>query len=157
LTFFLIDIPKSIAVCVLGDGTDHFISADAGLIHQVVLNLCLNAKDAMPGGGTLTLSERKLDATALRQKFGNDLSGPYAVLDVSDTGIGIDERHLGKIFDPFFTTKEIGKGTGLGLSIVHGIMKSHNGFIDVHSVIDQGTTFTLYFPAIEPPAPINSP
>jgi PAS domain S-box-containing protein len=150
-------IPKSITVKIHGDGTSHFISADAGLIHQVVLNLCLNAKDAMPGGGTLTLAEREIDASVLREKFGKDLSGPYVVLDVSDTGIGIDERHLGKIFDPFFTTKEIGKGTGLGLSIVHGIMKSHNGFIDVQSVIDEGTTFTLYFPAIAPPVPINSP
>jgi PAS domain S-box-containing protein len=143
-------IPKSVRIHVEDEGGPNFINADPGLIHQVVLNLCLNAKDAMPEGGSLTLSERRLDASLLDEKFGGELSGPYIALSVSDTGVGIDDEHLAKIFDPFFTTKEKGKGTGLGLSIVHGIVKSHNGFIDVQSEKNKGTTFTLYFPAIAP-------
>ncbi|HLP17994.1 MAG TPA: PAS domain S-box protein [Bacteroidota bacterium] len=140
-------IPKTIEVVTRPAPEPIIINGDGGLIHQCILNLCLNAKDAMPDGGTLTLAEQIVDAAELRGQFGNELTGQYAALSVSDTGIGIDELLMGKIFDPFYTTKEIGKGTGLGLSIVDGIVKSHSGFIGLKSVKNEGTTFTLYFPA----------
>ncbi|MGE5315312.1 MAG: sensor histidine kinase [Acidobacteriota bacterium] len=143
-------IPKSILVETISGNEGLEINADPGLMHQAILNLCLNAKDAMAEGGVLVLKEETVDAARLREKFGENLSGRYVALSVSDTGSGIEETHLSRIFDPFFTTKEKGKGTGLGLSIVHGIVKSHGGFIDVRSKREKGTTFTLYFPAIAP-------
>ena len=123
------------------------IYADSGNIEQVLLNLATNARDAMPGGGTLTIAS---DVTVLDERFaqahGYGSPGPYALLSVSDNGVGMDEETRQKIYEPFFTTKETGKGTGLGLSIVYGIIKQHNGSISVYSEPGHGTTFRIMIP-----------
>jgi PAS domain S-box-containing protein len=122
-------------------------------IHQVLLNLCVNARDAMPGGGTLTLSAENLVADAPYATMNPEAKpGPYVVLQISDTGAGIPPDILEHIFDPFFTTKEQGKGTGLGLSTVLGIVKSHGGFVRVNSRVGEGTQFKVYLPALAEPA-----
>jgi PAS domain S-box-containing protein len=124
------------------------IIADATQIHQVLMNLCVNARDAMPDGGTLTLSAEtvRLDNTYARM---NTKAKPieYVVLKVEDTGTGMPPSVLAKIFDPFFTTKDPGKGTGLGLSVTHTIVESHGGFIKVYSEIGRGSSFRVYLPA----------
>ncbi len=124
------------------------ISADPTQIHQVLLNICVNARDAMPDGGTLTISAENIFIDENYSKMHSEAkSGPTVMITISDTGVGIPPKILNMIFEPFFTTKEIGKGTGLGLSTVHAIMKSHGGFIDVYSEVGLGTTFKIYFPA----------
>ena len=143
-------IPKTITIITSSEDENGFINCDKGHIHQVIINLCINAKDAMGDHGTLTITERMVHSSALNEKYPNVPVGNYVGLAISDTGPGIDQEILQKIFDPFFTTKEKGKGTGLGLSIVDGIVRSHNGFIDVTSTKGVGTTFTLYFPAVNP-------
>lgn len=141
-------IPKTIAIKTLTDRENGCIKCDIGHIHQVIINLCINAKDAMGEHGTLTIVERSISGSIVRERFSDAVEDKYVALSVTDTGSGIDEPYLQKIFDPFFTTKDRGKGTGLGLSIVNGIVRSHNGFIDVNSKKGEGTTFTLYFPAV---------
>ena len=141
-------IPKKITIKTSIEVENGLINGDAGHIHQVLLNLCLNARDAMGESGTLTITEKSADAAVIREKFSKDATGKFVVVSISDTGSGIDDSILSKIFDPFFTTKEKGKGSGLGLSIVDGLVKSHNGFIEVKSKKGEGTTFNLYFPAI---------
>lgn len=120
--------------------------ADPNQIHQVLLNLCVNARDAMPNGGTLTLETELTRGMFLRERYPDAHEHLYACIRVSDTGTGMPPEILTKMFEPFFTTKEIGKGTGLGLAVVYGVTKSHRGFVDVTSEVDKGTTFTLYFP-----------
>jgi PAS domain S-box-containing protein len=124
--------------------------ADAGQIEQALLNLAINAKDAMPHGGQLTLDTQllELDETFIRD-HGYGESGMFAVISMSDTGIGMGKDTLDKIFEPFFTTKEEGKGTGLGLSMTYGIIKQHKGYINVYSEPARGTTFRIYLPAIK--------
>ena len=126
------------------------IMADGGQIEQIIMNLVTNARDAMPNGGTLTIvSEHKEVNQAFCDAHGLKTSGRYALLTVSDTGIGMDEETKKRIFDPFYTTKGIGRGTGLGLATAYGIVQQHNGFIDVESGLGKGTTFRVYFPALE--------
>ncbi|MFA6438467.1 MAG: response regulator [Bacteriovoracaceae bacterium] len=150
-------IPKSIAIQTSMEGINDFIQCDKGHIHQVIINLCINAKDAMDGQGTLIITERIEHSSSLLKILPSIPEGNYVSLAISDTGPGIDKNMLKKIFDPFFTTKEKGKGTGLGLSIVNGIVRSHNGYIDVQSTKGSGTTFTLYFPAVtQIPADLSS-
>lgn len=122
------------------------IVGDPTQLHQAILNLCVNARDAMPNGGTLTVSATKLSATVMKEKFSGADNVPYLCISVTDTGVGMSEEIQKKMFDPFFTTKEVGKGTGLGLSVVYGIVQSHNGFIDVESASGKGSTIRLYFP-----------
>ncbi|MBI3651650.1 MAG: PAS domain S-box protein [Acidobacteria bacterium] len=126
------------------------IKGDATQIHQVIMNLCVNARDAMPEGGKIkiTLDNRTFDENYARMHL-EAQPGRYVVIVVEDNGIGIAAPLLDRIFEPFFTTKEQGKGTGLGLSTVLGIVKSHGGFINVYSEVGRGTTFKLYFPASE--------
>ncbi len=132
------------------------INADSNQILQAVLNICLNACDAMPGGGNLSIRLRKerLDyCPDPRLK-----PGDYAVISVSDTGPGIDDDKVNKVFEPFFTTKDIGKGTGLGLSISHSIIKSHGGFISLDPGKGKGATFHIHIPAADPPqAALSNP
>src|SRR5688572_12487404 len=126
------------------------IMGDATQLHQVLMNLAVNARDAMPDGGTLTFSaENVLLNDEDAKKFGAPKPGCYVSLAVTDTGSGIPREILDKIFDPFFTTKEQGKGTGLGLSSVMGIVKSHKGFLQVLTEVNKGTTFRIYLPALE--------
>jgi len=124
--------------------------ADTGQIEQVLLNLATNARDAMQKGGHLTLETRlvELDDTFIRF-HGYGESGLFAVISVSDTGCGMENETMAKIFEPFFTTKEVGKGTGLGLAMAYGIIKQHNGYINVYSEPGKGTTFKIYLPAIK--------
>ncbi len=123
------------------------IMADAGHIEQILMNLATNAGDAMPDGGVLTI---KTDRVYIDEKFrdihGYGSPGEYALLSISDTGIGMDENIKSHIFEPFFTTKEAGKGTGLGLAIVYGLVKQYNGYINVYSEPGRGSTFKIYLP-----------
>ncbi len=125
------------------------VQADAGMIEQVLVNLCVNARDAMPRGGQLGIT---LDTVELGQPDMNShpsaRPGPFARLCVSDTGCGMDAATLGRIFEPFFTTKEVGKGTGLGLATVHGIVRQHNGWMEVTSAVNQGSRFTFFLPML---------
>ncbi len=130
------------------------ISGDATQLHQVFMNLCVNARDAMPKGGILQITAENLVITQQDARMHLDASpGLYVVVTVSDTGTGIPPDVFHRIFDPFFTTKEIGKGTGLGLSAVLGIVRSHGGFVDVQSEVNQGSKFKVYLPASESTVP----
>ncbi|MGD0589201.1 MAG: PAS domain S-box protein [Bacteroidota bacterium] len=123
-----------------------YIKADQTQIHQALLNLCVNARDAMPQGGEISIAIEKITGEKLRGRFPSATNPWYISLSVSDTGMGMDEAIRNQVFDPFFTTKEKGKGTGLGLSVVYGIVQAHHGFVNVESILERGTTFFLYFP-----------
>lgn len=152
--------PKTITISLDLDSSPLIIIADHNQVHQVLLNLCVNAYDAIleaqtkescqtdlhPREGKLTLRTRTIAGIDLRRRFAEALADTYGVVSVGDSGIGMDAATRARIFEPFFTTKEKGKGTGLGLSVVYGVMKTHKGFIDVESEVGQGTTFHLYFP-----------
>jgi len=125
------------------------VEADLGQIEQVLLNLYLNAWQAMPTGGDLSIETKNIIINENFVKPYSMIPGRYVQISISDTGVGMDEKTKERIFEPFFTTKELGRGTGLGLAMVYGIIKSHNGFIDVVSEPGKGTTFALYFPASE--------
>ena len=127
------------------------ILTDTTQMNQILLNLATNARDAMPQGGILTIETKAVEMGKDFYFFhGKGESGKYVRISVSDTGQGMDDKTKEQIFNPFFTTKEVGKGTGLGLSIVYGIVKQHNGLIDVQSIPNKSTTFHLYFPAANP-------
>ncbi len=123
------------------------IEADQGQIEQVLLNLFVNAANAMPSGGHLILETMNVTQKDLKNKLYRPRADKYVMLTVKDTGIGMDKRTMEHIFEPFFTTKEMGRGTGLGLASVYGIIKTHGGYIDVESNKKHGTTFMIYLPA----------
>jgi two-component system cell cycle sensor histidine kinase/response regulator CckA len=125
------------------------VEADVGQIEQVLLNLCVNAADAMPGGGELILRAINTTHHEMKGKLYNPKPGNYVLLTVTDTGTGMARKIVDRIFDPFFTTKERGRGTGLGLASAYGIIKGHGGYIDVDSTEGEGTTFRIYLPATE--------
>ncbi len=144
-------LPTTIDIRLELDAAKDVVLADPTQIHQVLMNLCTNAAHAMNGkGGTLTISmTNRQDMTALLPAVAHQLPllfEPHLELTVSDTGHGIPKAILDRIFDPFFTTKEVGKGTGMGLSVVHGIIKSHGGWIHVESELNQGSTFRIFLP-----------
>lgn len=145
-------LPKSIEIDTDIAADLWTVMGDMTQLHQVLMNLCVNARDAMPQGGTLSLqaTNRSIDETFARNHLDATV-GNYVLITVADTGTGIQPQLLHRIFDPFFTTKEIGKGTGLGLSAVMGIIKSHDGFLDVQSQVDRGTQFQIYIPASDTP------
>jgi two-component system cell cycle sensor histidine kinase/response regulator CckA len=125
----------------------HDIEADQGQMEQMLLNLYINAADAMGGSGDLTLSTRNVTHADIKSKLYKAKSGKYVRLTISDKGAGMDKQTQQRIFDPFFTTKRTGSGTGLGLASVYGIVKSHEGYINVESKQGRGTTFYIYLPA----------
>ncbi len=134
------------------------ISADSSMIEQVLVNLCINARDAMPMGGTLTLgaAPRVVEAAACAANP-EARPGHFVCLSVADNGAGMDNATLSHLFEPFFTTKEIGKGAGLGLATVYGIVKQHRGWITVESKPGAGSAFFLYFPSVPRPAELAAP
>jgi PAS domain S-box-containing protein len=140
--------PKSIEIILDIASEDLWmVNVDATQIHQVLMNLFVNARDAMPDGGRITATTSNLVVDETYAKMQNNVrAGSYIVITIADTGMGMDPKTINQIFDPFFTTKET--GTGLGLSTVLGIVKAHGGFINVDSEIDQGTCFTIYLPAV---------
>ncbi len=139
--------PKSITATVDVRPGNWLILGDKTQIQQVLMNLCVNARDAMPKGGRLTISVKSVVIDENYAKMSNGVKpGDYVMLQVSDTGTGIRKENLEKLFEPFFTTKESGMGTGLGLSIVQGIVKGHGGFIEVESELNKRTTFKIYLP-----------
>jgi two-component system, cell cycle sensor histidine kinase and response regulator CckA len=147
-------LPAEIKITASWSDSLHAIRADPTQIKQLLLNLCFNARDAMPEGGVLIIrAENRVVDLALAGIHPDAQPGAYLLLTVRDTGTGIPAEIVEKIFDPFFTTKEIGKGTGLGLSTVAGIVKSHGGFLKVESEMGRGTEFQLFLPADNGNAP----
>jgi PAS domain S-box-containing protein len=142
--------PKDIRLQFSAPSDTWTILGDPTQIHQILLNLCINARDAMPSGGSLTIG---VENCVLDEQYAamniDAKAGRYMIISVADSGTGIPRDNLEKIFEPFFTTKEINKGTGLGLSAVMAIAKSHGGFVNVYSELGKGTTFKVYLPAIE--------
>jgi two-component system, cell cycle sensor histidine kinase and response regulator CckA len=143
--------PKSIEISLQIESSHLWtLSADANQLHQVLLNLCINARDAMPNGGELTIMAENIVLSDEYSKLHpNAQGGAYVAITVADTGTGIPQELLERIFEPFFTTKPIGKGTGLGLSTVLTIVNNHQGFVDVSSQVGKGSQFRFYLPAIE--------
>lgn len=158
--------PKMIHLELDIDKDLNLINADKSQIEQILVNLCLNARDAMNDNGRLRIrTENQVQENKLESLYPNS-KGPWVKLSVSDTGCGMEKDVQERIFEPFFTTKEIGKGTGLGLSVIYGIVKAHDGFIFCESNLNTGTTFTLYFPVAKkitriksanPTAAVNEP
>jgi PAS domain S-box-containing protein len=142
--------PRNIRLEMRADPDLHAVLGDATQLHQVLMNLCLNARDAMPDGGHLRLNLQNITLDASHSAVGTTVPpGSYVLVRVADTGTGIAPGLQNKIFEPFFTTKKFGQGTGLGLSTVLSIVKSHGGFLVLESKLKEGTTFSLYFPLVE--------
>ncbi len=150
-------LPKSIEVEYEASDDLSVVAGDATQLHQVLMNFCVNARDAMPGGGKLTIKAGnvRIDDNYARMNL-EAKPGRFVVISIADNGIGIPPHIINKIFEPFFTTKEHGKGTGLGLSTALGIVKGHGGFINVYSEAGRGTQFKVYLPAAETPFTLQS-
>jgi len=142
-------MPKAVEIQVDIPNDLWTVTGDATQLQQVLMNLCLNARDAMPNGGTLSIRAQNvlLDEADLPGKLGLH-PGPYLLVEVSDTGTGIDPEIQSKVFEPFFTTKDMGEGTGLGLSTVAAIVRNHGGRINLYSEVGRGASFKVYFPAL---------
>ena len=145
-------LPKSIEINFRVPDDLWIISADATQMHQVLMNLCVNARDAMPEGGSISIQAENsfVDENYARMHI-EATAGRFVVITVSDTGPGMSPEIQGRIFEPFFTTKEMTKGTGLGLSTALSIVKSHGGFINVYSELHRGSQFSIYLPALDTP------
>lgn len=139
-------LPRDIDIVLDLSNDVSMITADSTQLQQVFLNLAVNARDAMPNGGILKFTTRIISGDIVREKYLTATEEKYISIEVSDSGVGMNEETVSHIFEPFFTTKDIGKGTGLGLSVVYGVVSKHNGFVDVTSEEGKGTTFTIAFP-----------
>ena len=143
-------IKENIELDVILEPNLDLVSADPGQIEQVILNLVVNARDALPKGGKLTIQTRNVRTeNDFGQAGASTLAGRLVLLEVTDTGTGMDQETQAHIFEPFFTTKAVGKGTGLGLATVYGIVKQNNGRIEVRSVLGRGSSFKVYLPAVK--------
>ena len=140
--------PKTITIQEVFKAEIPDVNADKTQIHQALLNLCVNARDAMPNGGTISIMVDTVPRAIVARQFLAADQESYVQIGISDTGMGMDNETKEKIFDPFFTTKEKGKGTGLGLSVVFGVLQTHGAFVDVESAVGAGTIFRIYFPAL---------
>lgn len=150
--------PKSIEISFKINEDLWLVTGDATQLHQVLMNLCINARDAMPNGGKLILEASNCHVDETYAEMANDAEpGRFVCITVTDNGSGIAPENVNRIFDPFFTTKEVGQGTGLGLSTVLGIVKGHQGFINVYSELGKGSQFRLYLPANETLLPLSTP
>ena len=148
--------PRNVRIESDAPGDLWAVVADATQLHQILMNLCVNARDAMPEGGRLTLRAENIRLNEEEARVLPEAKpGTYVIVSVADSGTGIPPEIISRIFDPFFTTKEIGKGTGLGLSTVLGIVKSHGGFIAVESELKKGTVFKVYLPVADPNAALE--
>ncbi|HEX4141843.1 MAG TPA: ATP-binding protein, partial [Candidatus Methylacidiphilales bacterium] len=146
LDLILPSLPSTVEVH-LGFASDlPLVLADSGLLDRVLVNLVKNAGDAMPQGGTITVTADLVHFGSVASSLEKPEDIPYLCVTVSDTGSGMDEATCSRIFEPFFTTKKAGKGTGLGLAVVSNLMEAHHGFIEVQSKVGHGTSFFLYFP-----------
>jgi PAS domain S-box-containing protein len=144
-------LPKNITVRIDASENLWAVSADATQFYQVLMNLCVNARDAMPDGGTLSIRAENAVLDEIYARIHLEAKpGSFVLITISDTGVGIPAEIIDKIYEPFFTTKEYGKGTGLGLSTAVGIIKGHGGFINVYSELGKGTQFRIYLPAVGP-------
>ncbi|WP_165778765.1 hybrid sensor histidine kinase/response regulator [Leptospira perolatii] len=148
--------PKNIKIVTDLQEDLPFVLADASQIHQVLLNLCVNSKDAMPSGGKLCIRTHSTPFENIHDKLLRKIADEFVVIEIEDSGFGIDESIQQKIFDPFFTTKDIGKGSGLGLSLAYSIISNHQGRINVASEPGKGTIFSIYLPAPEILSKINT-
>jgi two-component system, cell cycle sensor histidine kinase and response regulator CckA len=153
MTMILETFPKVLTYSQNLDKAVPCISADRSQLHQALLNLCVNARDAMSSGGVLTINTRIVSGISLRNHHPDVLASSYVCIEVGDTGEGMTDETQQKIFVPFFTTKEKGKGTGLGLAVVFGVVQTHKGFVDVESELRKGMIFRLYFPVTPVMAP----
>ena len=138
--------PKTIDVSLKLGSDLPAVMADMNQLNQVMLNLCVNARDAMPGGGKLVLTTARVKGADLRGRFQDAIENEYLSVSIADTGLGMDEAIRSRIFEPFFSTKDPGQGTGLGLSVVYGIIRNHGGFVGVTSEHGKGSTFFVYLP-----------
>ena len=153
VTMVMETFPKIITCSQNFDNMIPYINADRSQLSQVLLNLCVNARDAMPNGGVLSINTRVISFADLRNHHPDAEASSYVCIEVSDSGEGMTPEIQKRIFEPFFTTKAPGKGTGLGLSVRNGVIQSHKGFIDVETKHGKGTTFRVYLPTsqvIEP-------
>jgi PAS domain S-box-containing protein len=146
--------PRTIDVRLTLDQKLPPVLADANQINQALLNICVNARDAMPTGGVLILTTEVIDQDTMQSRHPEAAGNSYVCISSTDTGTGMEESVRSRIFEPFFTTKGFGEGTGLGLAMVYGIMKNHQGVIDVESEAGHGTTFRLYLPALQQDHPV---
>ncbi|HUL45415.1 MAG TPA: PAS domain S-box protein [Bacteroidota bacterium] len=149
IRLFEVTAPKSIHIKCEYAGVPLMVEADESQLQQALLNLCLNARDAMPNGGVLVIRCNGVEIGSEEAKEATEnVAGPFVKIMVADSGVGIPPQVLSRIYEPFFTTKEQGKGTGLGLSVVYGVIRGHNGYINVKSELNSGTEFTMYLPRI---------
>jgi two-component system, cell cycle sensor histidine kinase and response regulator CckA len=155
MTMIMETFPKILTYSHNCEKSIPFINADHSQLHQALLNLCVNARDAMPKGGVLTINSRMLSGRDLKNQHPDAPDGSYVCIEVCDTGDGMSPETRNRIFEPFFTTKGVGKGTGLGLAVVYGVVQTHKGYIDVDSKLGKGTTFRLFLPAMQTAAPVS--
>lgn len=143
-------IPENIYLEFVPDENLKCIAGDSIQIEQVIMNLCINARDALPHGGKIVLKTQNSQVDRKNAEKAGVQPGAFVLLSITDTGMGMDEQTRARVFEPFFTTKEPGKGTGLGLPVVHGIVAQHRGFVTIESQVGRGTTFNIFFPCAAP-------